>query len=120
MLGYIYVVRLFDSQYLFTEHRQTGCSYKIGRSKDVDSRAKVLRILLPHPSELIVAIPTSDMQWGEHYLHGKLSSLRMHGEWFKLTQRHFAWLVNLHSPYAPELIEENRWQLDRDFTFYVY
>lgn len=120
MFGYIYVIRLLDNPHLFTDHNIKGCSYKIGRSKDVDNRNRLLRVLMPHPSELIVAIPTSDMQWGERYLHGKLADLRMHGEWFRLTRQHFNWLMNLHSPYAPELTEENRWQLDRDFTFYIY
>lgn len=118
--GYIYVIRLLDEPHLFTSNGIEGCSYKIGRSRSADDRARQLGILLPHPSELIVSIPTHEPAWAERYLHQKLANLHMHGEWFKLTQPVFNWLVNLHSPYASELTEENRQQFDRDFTFYVY
>ena len=117
VLGYIYVLRLLDSPYLFTTHSREGCSYKIGKTTNRITRLKALGILLPQPAELIVTIP-ADVSWAEPYLHQKLANTRLNGEWFALTRHHLLWLISASSPMSAGLEKSNHQELENLFNYY--
>jgi hypothetical protein len=116
--GYIYVLRLHDSPYMFSTKSIRGCSYKIGKTKDPEIRTRTLGLLLPYPSEIITIFP-ADMHWGERYIHGKLSDMRINGEWFALTRPFVEWLIVLGCPYICGLSREHEKEIEGSFLFYA-
>lgn len=118
--GYIYVIRLLDSQYMFTTNSKRGCSYKIGKSRDADIRTKALHVLMPYPTEVMTVFPAMDMHWVERYVHETLADVRVHGEWFALRRPQMEWLIVLGSPYIDfQFDEDNRKALDSSYMFYA-
>lgn len=69
--GYIYLIEGQDC-------------YKIGKSRDVPTRAGAFTLQLPFPVRLAHTIPTTDMVWAETSLHQAYAHCRMNGEWFRL------------------------------------
>lgn len=117
--GYIYVIRLLDSQYLFTTKSRKGCSFKIGKSRTPDIRTKTLGVLMPYDTEIITIFPAMDMSWAERYIHEKLAHQHTNGEWFALTRPMFEWLITLGSLGFSDLWEDNRAEHDSNFKFYT-
>jgi hypothetical protein len=70
--GWIYVL---DSQMGY---------FKIGKAKDLSSRVKALRILLPFRVTVAYAFEHPDCSSAERHLHGRFAHLRLNGEWFSL------------------------------------
>jgi len=75
--GYIYLLA----------GREDGTGYyKIGRTKNPDSRIRQLGILLPYPVELEHLIPCENTRSAEKALHNAFAPRRTNGEWFILTE----------------------------------
>jgi len=78
--GFIYLIRAENNL------------YKIGRSKRPGKRLLSLRdAQSQHPGspleiELLMTIPTNDMEALEKVLHSRFGTKRHHGEWFELTK----------------------------------
>ncbi len=71
--------------YIFGSNSQGW--YKIGMSKDVDSRLKDIQIVIPFPIVKIAAYPCRRAHLAklEKYLHQKFSDKKISGEWFTLS-----------------------------------
>ena len=80
--GYVYVVKSLTDR----------AHYKIGRTRDLQRRAKTFNVKLPFDVELICLIKTEDMYKLESELHGKFYRKRANGEWFNLTETDLNWL----------------------------
>jgi len=64
----------------------SGDRYKIGITTNVDRRLKQLRTQQPpFPIDLIHSVSSSEYQEAERDLHERFSEVRVHGEWFALT-----------------------------------
>jgi hypothetical protein len=63
---------------------QSGPYYKIGLSRQVDSRIKQLACLPPFDLELICTIAAADMYQLERELQARFETKWRHGEWFEL------------------------------------
>lgn len=61
--------------------------YKIGKSKNYNSRKKHFDTIMPLETDLIHSFQTNDMNYAEKYLHNKYKHLHHKGEWFNLTQK---------------------------------
>lgn len=66
--------------------------YKIGRTKNIDTRMKTL-IKLPFDTKLIHTIKTDNPTKTELELHRKFADLRVNGEWFKLSNENIEYLI---------------------------
>ena len=69
--------------------------YKIGISKDVDSRLSGLRRQFPVQIEVIHQFACKDYRKAETYLHGKYSDKRVENEWFELSVQDVQWITAL-------------------------
>lgn len=72
---------------------ETDC-YKIGVSKNIETRIKELQPGNPYPIKLVAYADLSREDFREtaywmveHSLHAMLDSVRLKGEWFSLTDR---------------------------------
>jgi hypothetical protein len=65
---------------------QAGEYYKIGRSKDLSSRIKTLKIQLPFEVRVLNAFPCENAALTESHLHGYYARYRVNGEWFRFTK----------------------------------
>lgn len=81
--GFVYLVR------------STTGYYKIGRTKNPDSRIKMFEVKLPFEIELEVLIPTIDMNRLEAELHLRFADKRGQGEWFALTPEDVEYIKGL-------------------------
>lgn len=70
--GYIYLVKLQDT-------------YKIGRTKDVQSRLEALKSGSPFKLTLVHSFFSADCKQLERELHKRYAHLCVKGEWFRLT-----------------------------------
>ena len=70
--GYVYLLR-------------SGTHYKIGKTRDLESRIDQIRLQLPWPVEVVHKIETDDPDGIETYWHKRFSEKRENGEWFDLT-----------------------------------
>lgn len=71
------------SEYVYV--LKSGPFFKIGRTNEFSKRIAQLKIQLPFEAELFKVINTNDSVKLERYLHRLYRSLRVNGEWFKLT-----------------------------------
>lgn len=76
--GYVYVVKAASGE------------YKIGHTNSIPRRLSDFGLQLPFPVELVFAIPADDRYSLERHLHERFADLRMHGEWFNLTDADIA------------------------------
>ena len=115
---YIYVLRPKDAKLTFSTERRRGCPYKIGKTKDLKHRIRMLGILMPFDIDVVYTIPTLPqyLSWAERYLHRKLANSRLNGEWFALTWGQLDWIDMIESPFAPDLWPEYEQSLDRFYT----
>jgi hypothetical protein len=115
-MSYVYLLRMLDSNHKWSSHDLIGCSYKIGRTNNIERRHQALGVKAPHPIEIIGYIETDQSIYVEAYLHKKLDNVRMRGEWFKLWEWHqdsIAWFF------------DNDWRNDRQIDaifdyYYTY
>lgn len=82
--GFVYVLR-------------AGPYFKIGRTVDLDTRVKQLKIQLPFAADLEHSIECQAHEESEKYWHERFQGLRVNGEWFALT------------PEALEEIKQCKW-----------
>src|SRR5262249_31174526 len=71
---YVYVLRSGDEDL-----------FKIGRTRDINSRRLTLSTGNPHPLTLFAVIETEHASWCETYLHSVLRSRRVAGEFFAVS-----------------------------------
>lgn len=71
--GYVYLVRSVSGY------------YKIGRTKNPNSRVRTFGVELPFEIELEHVIPCADYIAAEKQLHQRYADKRLNGEWFALT-----------------------------------
>lgn len=69
--GYVYIMR-------------AGGRYKIGVSRDVESRLRSIATASPFPVSLVYAEQSPDPYGLERDIHQRLADHRVHGEWFEL------------------------------------
>lgn len=70
-------------------------AYKIGRTKDPQSRMKTFGIQLPFEVEYACLIETPDMYDLESRLHSRFAKKRINGEWFNLTNDDVEYIKSL-------------------------
>jgi len=80
--GYVYLMR-------------SGKHYKIGASKDPDTRRDFLGTKPPFEIEIVCTIPTDDMFGLEDELHVQFSDKHVNGEWFELEPSDVAYIKGL-------------------------
>lgn len=80
--GYVYVIK-------------AGPYYKIGRTKNLDTRIMQLSTQPPFDIEFVHAIWTPEMTFLESKLHNKFAAKHKNGEWFELDEEDVAWLRTL-------------------------
>lgn len=73
--GYVYVLKEIN-----------GKHYKIGHTKNPNSRMQTFKTKLPFKIEFDILIETEDMYALEKKLHKQYSKKRIEGEWFALSQ----------------------------------
>lgn len=70
-------------------------AYKIGRTKNPQSRAKTFGVLLPFEIEFLCLIKTKDMRQLEKELHERFATKRLNGEWFELSDEDVEYIKGL-------------------------
>tara|TARA_R110001606_G_scaffold397407_1_gene573766 strand:+ start:296 stop:886 length:591 start_codon:yes stop_codon:yes gene_type:complete len=70
--GYVYILK-------------SGNKIKIGRSKNVESRLKIIQAMSAHEVELIGKFSSEDCCKLENDLHKAFADKRSHGEWFSIS-----------------------------------
>lgn len=117
---YIYVIRPLDSSLLRGEQWKT-LPYKIGKTKNIESRISTIGLLLPFEIEVVYTYPTPPqyLNWAEAYLHHKFRHVRVNGEWFALTRKQLDWLDMVALPIGIDIWPQNRAELDRTFAQYT-
>lgn len=95
--GHIYVLR-------------AGEFYKIGRTRQLDSRIKALSIQLPFPVEVVHTFPSDDHVEVEQWIHDLFADKRANGEWFRLSEEDVARIrkwerIDLHDLVAEGWLE---------------
>ena len=75
MANFVYFIKLGQTKY-----------YKIGYTKNLEKRLEQLQNASPYDVILIAAFQSSNALKLEHQLHGKYSSNRVRGEWFKFNK----------------------------------
>lgn len=65
---------------------RAGDYFKIGKTTDFSKRIGQLKIQLPFKTQLFKVINTNDCTKLENYFHKAYSSVRVNGEWFKLSE----------------------------------
>jgi hypothetical protein len=113
--GYIYVVKM-----------GTLPVYKIGRTKSLEDRRRIYKVLLPVRIDLICAIPTSDIAWAEAWIHNSVRHFWLNGEWFMLNDERIEWFRSIEyikpfhiNPFHFERIREDDevgWEEDEEFN----
>lgn len=83
--GYVYLVKAITPD----NH------YKIGYSKKPLARIEKLDVKLPFPLDVIHLIKTNDCTTAEQYLHNMFKESRVNGEWFELTERDVATILQI-------------------------
>lgn len=83
--GYVYVLRA-DNGY-----------YKVGRTKNLDSRMYQLEVALPYDLELVCAIEVKDYITTEKALHDLFTDAGKHikGEWFELGETDIEYIKSI-------------------------
>ena len=69
---------------------KAGPYYKIGRTKNLNTRTKQIRLALPYDVENVHVIQTSNPVATERYWHNRFADKRANGEWFLLTDAEVA------------------------------
>lgn len=72
------------SGYVYLIAEQHGL-VKIGKATDPDARLESLQAVIPYPLVLLLTIPAVDFHRLERELHQRFASLRVRGEWFRLS-----------------------------------
>jgi hypothetical protein len=67
---------------------QSGLLFKIGITKNLDTRLSTIKTHTNAPVELIHSIKTEMALELERELHQRFNTVRSHGEWFSLTTEH--------------------------------
>lgn len=83
MKGYVYLIG--NSQFGW---------YKIGKSVRPNIRVKTVGVLLPFTISVFAVWESSDHSRMEAYLHRKFASLRIQGEWFRLSSLDVNYLLS--------------------------
>ena len=83
--GYVYLLA----------HKSEPGVYKIGRTRNPESRRQTFGVLLPFPVEFECVIPARDMVVLESSLHAKFAADRINGEWFRLSPADVAYIKSL-------------------------
>ena len=76
--GYIYLIASEQGE------------YKIGRTRNVRDRYKMIRIHLPFPVSIVHIIKSDDYIKAEIALHARYAAKRLNGEWFRLSEEDVA------------------------------
>ena len=79
MDGYVYLIKQTTS---IDNYYKIGCT----RFNDVDRRLKQLQTGNPNELSLVLSYETGSPFKLEKMLHNRFSSLRCHGEWFRLDE----------------------------------
>lgn len=69
--------------------------YKIGKSKSLEDRVRLLGILLPFETKLVHSIACDDPHGFERTLHQRYATQRINGEWFALSQEQVAEICSI-------------------------
>ena len=72
---------------------KSGEYYKIGRSRNVEKRARALQTASPFPVDIVAAVATSDAVSVERELHRRYAHAHVGGEWFALSDAEVADLL---------------------------
>jgi hypothetical protein len=83
------------SGYVYLIKGETGERYKIGRSKNPDSRFKQLKLSSSEELLLVHTIKTSNMVKLEEDLHKKYGSKKVHTEWFDLSKNDLSEIMEM-------------------------
>lgn len=81
--------------YVYLLQQVNGAHYKIGHTKDPESRNKTFGIQLPFAVEFICLIKSEDMTMLEAELHQRFAEQRVNGEWFALSPEDIEYIKGL-------------------------
>jgi hypothetical protein len=85
-----------NAGYVYLIQSVTGF-YKIGKTKDVENRAKMFSVKLPFEIELDHVIRCSNRHVAERVLHDRFADKRINGEWFALAPQDVAWIKSIET-----------------------
>jgi hypothetical protein len=81
---------------------QAGQWYKIGRTRDLHERLRLLGTIPPFPASILHAFGCQDTYAAEGYLHRLFASKRVRGEWFLLEGADLALILTIHGFHGNE------------------
>lgn len=91
-------------EYVYIIHAEGTDWFKVGRSKDPERRNKQLSAQTPYATNIILAIPTSEPQEIEKYIHWQYEEYKIRGEWFYLRNHDRDGLIGCYT----EIVQECR------------
>lgn len=84
----------FSTGYVYLLQSPTG-AYKIGRSRDPQSRLRTFQVKLPFEVSYVAVIQSENMYSLERELHNRFEQQRVNGEWFNLSPEDVEYIKSL-------------------------
>mgnify|MGYP001607379925 CR=1 FL=1 len=85
----------YDDGHIYLLGSKDDGMYKIGRTKSLKNRMKMLGVLMPFEVSLIHSFVTNDMVFAESKLHSFFGDYHLNGEWFQFEDEQVEYVKNI-------------------------